>query len=269
MIAMAVNNPRPMVTLTTDFGVGSPYVAQMKGVLFSRNPELCIVDISHGIPPQDIRAGAIVLDEVCRRFPPRTIHVAVIDPGVGTPRELVFVKVGPQRYVAPDNGLLSCVVQRRRPDAIVAITNPLYFMPDISSTFHGRDIMAPVAAHLSLGLHPERLGPPRDSLVLLPDMEPLVESQQVAGHVVQIDSFGNVITNITARHLASLADRGGARVTFCGASIAGIVTTYGEKPAGTLIALIGSSDRLELAEVNGNAAVRLSASVGDSVVVTW
>src|SRR5689334_3266651 len=120
---------RPLVTLTTDFGTGSPYVAQMKGVLLSRNPELQIIDVTHDIPHQNVSAGALVLHDVCPRFPPRTIHIAVVDPGVGTQRKIVYVKCGEQQYIAPDNGLLTHVILRSRPTILREISNRLYFLP--------------------------------------------------------------------------------------------------------------------------------------------
>jgi S-adenosylmethionine hydrolase len=266
---MAVIHSRPIVTLTTDFGGGSPYVAQMKGVLLSRNPELQLVDITHDIPPQDIRAGALVVDDVCRRFPPRTIHIVVVDPGVGTERDVVFVRTGQQRYVAPNNGVLTLAAQRLPPDQIIAVTNRLYFLPEVWPTFHGRDVMAPVAAHLSLGLQPERLGSQLSALVTLPLPIPRVEAERIVGSVLQVDSFGNVITNITTQHLVNVPATAGIRVRIRDAEVAGLVRTYGDDPPGKLVALIGSAGRLELAIVNGNASGQLRASVDDEVIVVW
>ncbi|MGE0755993.1 MAG: S-adenosyl-l-methionine hydroxide adenosyltransferase family protein [Pirellulaceae bacterium] len=266
---MSSNSARPVVTLTTDFGTGSPYVAQMKGVLLTRNSDLQVVDVTHDIPPQDVRQAALVVDEVSRRFPPRTIHIVVVDPGVGTDRLIVYAKLGQQRYVAPDNGCLSLAAARTPPELLVGITNRLYFSPEVSATFHGRDIMAPVAAHLSLGLHPERLGPRLAALVQIPAVEPTVKVNLIHGQVLWIDSFGNVITNITTRHLALGPAGAPVTVGFGEHRITGIVTTYGQSTPGSLVALIGSSGRLELAVVNGNAASLLAARPDDPVHVSW
>ena len=145
-----------LITLMTDFGAGSPYVAAMKGVILSINPSVTLVDLTHAIPPQDVREGALVLEDVAPYFPPGTIHVAVVDPGVGTDRAILYAEIGSQRYVAPDNGLLSRLSRNTPPSRIVRLTNPDYWLRPVSATFHGRDIMAPVAARLSLGLDPAK-----------------------------------------------------------------------------------------------------------------
>jgi S-adenosylmethionine hydrolase len=241
----------------------------MKGVLLSRNPDLQIVDITHSIRPQDIRHGAIVVDDVCHRFPPRTIHVVVVDPGVGTQREVVFAKLGAQRYVAPNNGLLTLAALRTPPDLIVAVTNRLYFLPEVAPTFHGRDIMAPTAAHISLGLHPERLGPRLDSLISIPAIDAVAEPTRILGRVLQIDSFGNVVTNISAQQWSLVPTGLPVRVCCNSHEVTEIVATYGQRPPGTIVALLGSSGRLEVAEVNGNAAARLGITEDQEVTVTW
>jgi hypothetical protein len=144
--------PSSIITLTTDFTTGSPYVAAMKGVILSIHPGALIVDITHDIPHQDIRQGAIVLAEATRFFPAETIHVAVVDPGVGTERRIVLARSGDQYFIAPDNGLLSGLARRNPPSTMFTVANPEHWLPEVSATFHGRDIMAPVAARLSLGL---------------------------------------------------------------------------------------------------------------------
>lgn len=264
---MTANKARPIVTLTTDFGTSSPYIAQMKGIILTRNPELQLVDITHDISPQDIHGGAIVLDDVSRRFPHGTIHVAVVDPGVGTERQIVFAQIGEQRFIAPDNGLLTFVVRRTKPQLIVAVTKETYFLPEVHPTFHGRDIMAPVAAHLSLGLRPQRLGDQLDSLVMLPIAEPVIEAQRITGVVLQIDRFGNLITNITTNDLMAAKLNPQIHVRCRDQEIEGLVNTYGDRVPGTLVALVGSNGRLEIALVHGSASDRLGARVGDEVVV--
>ena len=261
--------PRPIITLTTDFGEGSAYVAQMKGVILSLNPEVTIVDLTHCIPPQDVRRGAITLDEVARRFPPGTVHVAVVDPGVGTNRRIVLVESAVQAFVAPDNGLLSLVAKRSVRRQIISITNRSYWIEPVSATFHGRDIMAPVAAHLTLGVEPSALGDAIDDLTALKWSEVLVKEKTVLGSVVAVDSFGNLISDIRQSDLAAANFDPIEKPTIqCGeSSVEGIVQTYGEAPAGSLVALMGSGGFLELAIVNGNAANKLGIVVGAGVIV--
>ncbi len=148
-----------IITLTTDFGVGSRYVAAMKGVILSINPQAQIIDLSHAVPPRDIRAGAIALAETARWFPPGTIHVAVVDPGVGNKRRIVYAQMGTQHFVAPDNGVLSRLALLDRPTKIFGVDDPQHWLPEVSRTFHGRDIMAPVAAQAQLGAGPRKAWP--------------------------------------------------------------------------------------------------------------
>src|SRR5687768_15648786 len=188
---------RPLITLTTDFGNGSPYVAQVKGAILSVGREVDLVDITHGVAPQNVREGAVVLADATPRFPAGTIHVAVVDPGVGTKRRLVYAEISQQRYLAPDNGLLTLLARRWPPTRILSLENRRYWAPQPSSTFHGRDILAPVAAHLACGIDPADLGPPTDSLLLLDVPDPIRAPGSVCGEVQYVDSFGNLITNIS------------------------------------------------------------------------
>lgn len=258
---------KSIITLLTDFGSDSPYVAAMKGVVLTINPAAMIVDITHRVPPQDIRAGAFVLGQVCSRFPAGTLHVAVVDPGVGTERGLVYLEVGQQRFVGPDNGLFSRVASGAA--KIHALENRSYWLPEVSSTFHGRDIMAPVAAHLSLGLDAERLGPRVPSLVPFEWPQPRIEQRRMIGEIQAIDTFGNLITNISETDLDQIPQRGTARITCGGHRISGICRTYGDCSAGTLVALVGSTGYLELAIVNGNARQELGVAVSVAVRVEW
>ena len=259
------STPR-LITLLTDFGTGSPYVAAMKGAILSTNPAAMLVDLTHAVPPQDIREGALVLEEIAPRFPPGTIHVAVVDPGVGTQRAIVYACIAGQHYVAPDNGLLSRLVLDTPPTQVVRLSRAEYWGQPVSATFHGRDIMAPVAARLSLGLDPALLGEPLAGLTTL-DWPPVrVTPGRVEGAVLRIDSFGNLITNIGRALLDSLP---AARwqTTCRGRTIDGLAETYGQAPPGTFVAVIGSTGRLELALVQGSAAAALGACVGDAVRV--
>jgi len=259
---------RRIITLTTDFGTGSPYVAQMKGVILRIDPESAIVDITHEVAPQNIRQAALVLEEIAPRFPDATAHVCVVDPGVGTDRKIVLVQAGSQFFIAPDNGVLSRIVRSRPPAAAVALTNRDYWLHPVSSTFHGRDIMAPVAAHFCSGVPPGDFGTTVERLEMLDWPEPRTDGRQLRGSVLYVDSFGNLITNIDRDLVQSLGEPALLQVRCGGRTVRGIVRTYGEAPAGSLIALFGSGDRLEVAVVEGSAARRLGAEPDQEVIVT-
>jgi hypothetical protein len=264
-----------IITLTTDFGVGSPYVAAMKGVMLSIDPDARLIDLSHAIQPQQIRQAAMILADTTPLFPADSLHVVVVDPGVGTTRAIVYVEMGTQRYLCPDNGLLSLVQKRARlakpcePTMIRHITSEQHFRHPVSPTFHGRDIMAPIAAHLSLGLAPESLGPPLESLQELNWPGAVKVANRMTGEIIAEDSFGNLITNITRTQLEGVPT--GTEVgVFCeDHETRGIFTTYADQPAMTLIALIGSGDQLELAIVDDNAATMLGLGVGAPVEIRW
>lgn len=261
--------PPPIVTLTTDFGEGSRYVGAMKGVLLAINPALTIVDISHSVPPQNVRQGAIVLAESTPYFPEGTIHVAVIDPGVGTRRDIIYAEFGGQRYVGPNNGLFTCLAERAKPGNMRVVQHKEHWLDQPSHTFHGRDIMAPVAARLSLGLDPAKLGPTCMELVRtsLPQAERV--AQRIEGEVIEVDSFGNLITNITSDMLEEVP-RGEETQIRCDEHVTmGIFSAYGDQPPMTLIALIGSGGKLELAIVDDSAKIMLGVGVGTPVTVEW
>jgi S-adenosyl-L-methionine hydrolase (adenosine-forming) len=260
--------PRPIITLTTDFGTDSPYVAQMKGVILSINREIEIVDITHQVPPQDVRRAALVLAEVAPRFPRGSLHICVVDPGVGTDREIVFVQIGTQFFIAPDNGVLSRLLRHGLPRHAVKLRNQTIWLHPVSDTFHGRDIMAPVAACFVSGAHPELFGPPIERLQTLDWPEPQIEGRQVRGCVLYVDSFGNLITNIDRQQVEQLSGRREMSISCARRTIRGIVRTYGRAAAGSLVALIGSNGLLEIAVVQGNAARQLGAESGQEVVLT-
>lgn len=258
-----------VITLTTDFGTGSPYAAAMKGVMLSINPDATLIDITHDIPAQDVRRGAVVLDDVAERFPDGTIHVAVVDPGVGTRRAILYARIGQQHYVVPDNGLLSRLVTRAPPSRIIRVSNPEHWIDPVSATFHGRDIMAPVAARLSLGLDPEQLGPPAEKLATLSWPKVHQTPTRLEGMVQEIDSFGNLITNIAGEMLANRPTDERVCIVCDIYETWGIYRTYADQLGGTLVALVGSTGRLELAVVEDNAAERLGVQVGTPVIVSW
>jgi S-adenosylmethionine hydrolase len=261
--------PSRVITLTTDFGSGSPYVAAMKGVVLSINPQATLIDITHDVPPQDIRQGAVAVADASIRFPANSIHVAVVDPGVGTQRKVVYACFGQHHFIAPDNGLLDRLAAQRDPDKIVALTNPKYWLPEVSATFHGRDIMAPVAAHLSLGTDPDDLGAPQEKLVRLDWPEVRIVPGEITGSVESIDSFGNLITDIDELALSDCPKDESVRVCCDEHETYGIFRAYGDQPEMTLIALIGSSGKLELAIVNESAKIMLGVAAGAPVTVSW
>ncbi len=258
-----------IITLTTDFGTGSPYVAAMKGVILSIDPGATIVDITHDIAAQDVREGAIVLADVAERFPAETIHVAVVDPGVGTDRAILYVRIGSQQYVCPDNGLLSRLTSRTPPSKVIRVTNAEFFLGEVSPTFHGRDIMAPVAAHLCGGLDPEQLGSPVETWSELDWPEVRLKSDRIEGEVLRIDSFGNLVTNITADMLEGRLTDGRVCIVCNIYETWGIYATYADQLPGMFIALIGSTGHLELAVVSDDAASRLGIPLGAPVSVSW
>lgn len=257
-----------IITLTTDFSRADAYVAQMKGVILSINPDATIVDVTHEIPPQSIAVGAIVLGQAWQTFPQGTIHVAVVDPGVGTCRGLLAANYSGHLFVLPNNGLLSYVLKSGASEQIVKLQNQSYWRHPVSSTFHGRDIMAPVAAHLSLGVPVGELGPPATDVELLELPAPRVEGQWLIGEIIAIDGFGNLVTNIERSHFVQLSSSD-VVVRCCRQRINSISTTYGEHSAGTVIALWGSHGHLELASVNGSIAALIGAHVSDSVEISW
>ena len=265
--------PEPIITLTTDFGLGSPYIAEMKGVIYAHHPAARIVDITHAVPAQDIRAGALALAQTTHWFPAGTIHVAVVDPGVGSARSILYAELAGQRYVLPDNGLLSGVMRglanQAEPFTMIAIENRAYWREAVSTTFHGRDIMAPVAARLSMGLDPRLLGPPRGEMVRLCWPEAKVLAAKIEGEVISIDSFGNLVTNITAEMLAQVPPAAEVTIRCDEHETLGIWQSYADQPPMTLMALVGSSGALELAIVDDSAKIMLGVRVGEKVTVAW
>lgn len=259
---------RPLITLTTDFGEGSPYIAQMKGAILSVNPKATLVDVTHSIRPQSIVHGAFVLADTWRYFPIGTIHVAVIDPGVGTDRKLVCVTCAGHHFILPDNGLLTAALQDNDASSIVWLSDSRFHRDNVCETFHGRDIMGPVAAHLSLGVAPRNFGRSTETLARINLPQPKVAGNQMTGEVILIDSFGNLVTNISRTHLASSC-QGHPEVWLGGKRVGRLNTTYGDSESGDLVALFGSAQRLEIAIVDGDAATVGLSRIGDEVVVKW
>jgi S-adenosylmethionine hydrolase len=254
-----------LITLTTDFGLQDGYVGTMKGVILGINPQATIVDLCHDIAPQDVREAAYVLYTAYHHFPPRTVHVVVVDPGVGSERRAIALRTRQAVFVAPDNGVLSYVVAQAEILGIVHLTNPRYWLAEVSATFHGRDIFAPVAGHLSRGVPFSELGQPIHDIVLLPLPQPKARPDgTLIGHILHVDRFGNCITDVRAERLPT---EGPLTVEVAGRRIVGLSPTYASGEEGEFVTLIGSEGHLEIAVRGGSAAQALGARAGDEIVV--
>lgn len=258
----------PLITLTTDFGNGSHYVAEAKGVILALNPDARIVDLSHDIPAQELRQAAFFLVSTLPYFPPEALHVVVVDPGVGSERAILYVELANLRLLVPDNGCWTWLLeQERRRPRVIRLSDKRFWRSRISATFHGRDIFAPVAANLSLGLTPRELGPMVSDWVRLDRPAPRYEANGISGEVLYVDHFGNLITNIPGEAL-TLDDRP-KRVRIAGVEVPRIVRTYSDAEPGTLVVLVSSSEWLEVAVNLGHAARQLDASIGTPVTIEW
>jgi len=258
-----INTESPLITLTTDFGLSDPYVAAIKGVLRTRCPEARIDDLSHAIPPQDLFAAAYFLVGAVPYFPPGTIHLVVVDPGVGTGRHAMLAAAGGQYFVCPDNGMLSLFLRVYPLQEARLITNPALMLHPVSPTFHGRDIFTPAAAFLACGGPPQDLGPPLDTLEMLPFKTPVRNGPELVGAVVHVDHFGNCITNIHRREAPPEAIH---TVSTAGNRLR-LRATYAQAAPGATLALYGSTGYLEIAVREGSAARFLHLERGAPVRV--
>lgn len=257
------------ISLTTDFGTRDGNVGVMKGVIYRIAPHAKIIDLSHEISPQNIFEAAFTLSGRAYYFPTNTIHIVVVDPGVGTVRRPIAAQIGAQRFVGPDNGVFTPLLMRAEredwPVKIVHTDKPKYWLPEISNVFHGRDIFSPVGAHLAAGVLLEDLGTLIDDPVRIRLPYPKRTALGWVGEVIHVDHFGNVISNIRQENLAEMDD---VNVMVCGTTIAGLVRTFGERAPGSLVALFGSTGYLLFSVVNGSGAERLQPKIGDVVTVT-
>jgi S-adenosyl-L-methionine hydrolase (adenosine-forming) len=259
-----------IVTLTTDFGDDSPYASAMKGVLLSVNPAVQIVDLTHRIPPQDIWHAAFFLAEAIPFFPPRALHVVVVDPGVGTSRSILYAETGNHRLLVPDNGVLTLLARQQPITRARLVTEPRFWRANVSHTFHGRDIFAPVAGHLSMGLDPTELGPVADEWAQLRMPAVTTEGNVLRGTVLFVDRFGNLLTDLPTNRLPDHTVLLRGRQTASGAiweRPVRVVRTYGEAASGEMVALISSFGWWEFAVVNGHAADALGYRRGDRIEV--
>ena len=254
----------PIITLTTDFGMADGYVGTMKGVILSIAPEATLVDLSHQVPAQNVQTAAFLIYQAVPFFPSETIHLVVVDPGVGSQRRALAVHTAQGIFVAPDNGVLSYVLASADVREAVSLTKPAYQLPQVSATFHGRDIFAPAAAHLANGVSLERLGPRAINLLRLPLSQPERRPNgDLVAHVMHVDQFGNLILDVTA-------DDVDAECVFelGGRSIEGVSGTFADVAHGELVAYVGSSrDHVEIAVRNSDAAQELEIGIGDRVLI--
>jgi S-adenosylmethionine hydrolase len=260
--------PMSFLTLTTDFGNKDGFVGAMRGVIWSICPEVQIADITHNVPPQDVMSGAIALWRAAPFFPVNTIHIAVVDPGVGTERRPMVAKIGGHYFVGPDNGLFTPLMldcERVGGEMIfIHLDKPQYWLYNVSHTFHGRDIFAPVAAYLAKGVSLMDLGTPFTDVVRLTMPQAEKISNGWRAHVTAVDAFGNLTTDLSA---SALDGRRDVWIKIKGQIIDGLVDSYGYRKPGDLISLIDSEGFIEVAVVNGNAAKTLGAKHGDIVEV--
>ncbi len=255
-----------IITLLTDFGQMDGYVAAMKGVMLGLDPAVKLVDISHEIEPQNVPAGAFILEAHFRYFPAGTVHLAVIDPGVGSERAALACYAGGHFFVAPDNGLLDFCLSFSDLQA-VRLTQKKFWRETISSTFHGRDIFAPVAAHLAHGESLHHLGEPFVLQRKLPPLKCSIEEKVLHGQIAYIDRFGNLISNISEQQLREFAKNQPVTVALAGLLIGGLSKAYAEVPPNAPVALIGSFGFLEIGVNLGNAQLRFGAQRGTPIAI--
>jgi S-adenosylmethionine hydrolase len=267
---------RRFITLTTDFGLSDPYVASIKGSIYSTNPDAAVIDVSHDIRPQNIEQAIFILEYALPYLPENSIHVLVVDPGVGTDRRGVALTTPQGIFVAPDNGLLSVALSDEVRSAVTSpsavalpphynayqLTNDSYHRTPVSVTFHGRDIFSPVAAHLSLGVPPKDLGPPLTEIVAVPPFRATSDADgSLSARIVHIDRYGNLITNVRAGQIAA----GVASIEIADRSISGLSRTYLDTT--NLTAIVASTGFLAIVMPNGSAAAELGIDIGEPVAV--
>ena len=257
------------VTLTTDFGLKDGNVGVMKGVIWQIAPHAQIADLSHNISPQNVAEAALILLRSTPYFPRDSVHVVVVDPGVGTDRRPIAARLGSQLYVAPDNGVLTLLIERAEQEQetieFVHLDKPQFWLKEISHVFHGRDIFAPAGGHLAAGKALVEMGTPINDPVRLKLPKPQRTENGLRGEVIHIDHFGNISSNIRIENLGEVKE---AIIRLCGTEIHGMVQTFGERPVGELVALYGSTGNLIVSVVNGSAAQRLEAGIVDEIEVT-
>lgn len=258
---------KKIITLLTDFGLSDSYIGSMKGVILSINPEVHLIDITHDIRPQSVLSAAFILSTVYTYFPKGSIHLAVVDPGVGTERRAICVATKDYHFVGPDNGVFTYIFHHDQDSKVYELTNKRYFRETISLTFHGRDIFAPVAAHLSMGLPPSKIGTIVEDYESIDLLEPAASRGILKGVVVHQDRFGNLITNISLKVFSDFVGNGSYEIVAGSWRTHLIRETYAQVAPGELLLVFGSAGYLEISENMGNASARLGLDVGSPIKI--
>lgn len=258
---------RPVIALLTDFGTRDHYAGTMKGVALTICPDAMLIDITHDVPAHDVLAGALELAAAYKYFPPGTIFLVVVDPGVGSARRGIAAEIGDYRFVAPDNGVLTAVVDEHAPKKVVELSERKYARATVSRTFEGRDRFAPAAAWLAKGIDLAALGRPAGVIQRLDIPQPEVDSDRIVGTVLRVDRFGNLITNIDRRTFDKIAG-GPLEIQIGSHQVSKVVSTYTDVAPGEICALFGSTDHLEVAANGASAAASLGLSRGAPVHVS-
>jgi S-adenosyl-L-methionine hydrolase (adenosine-forming) len=258
---------KSVVTFTTDFGVEDHFVGTMKGVVLGINPDAQLVDICNAVPPFDVLAGALTIAQAYGYYPAGSVHLVVVDPGVGTSRRPIVADTGKHVFVGPDNGVLSLIFDRQERVTVRHVTAEHYFLHPVSTTFHGRDIFAAIAGHVSRGVDLSKLGDPVSDYVRLQLPQARLEDQRIVGEVLKLDRFGNIITNIPRRAVAHFTNLNpdGFVIRMGSAEITHLRTAYAQAAAGELFGILGSMGYLEIAANRGSAVEITGAKVGDMV----
>ena len=261
--------PRKIATLTTDFGLKDPYAAEMKAAILTICPNATVIDITHEIAKFDIRMGAFILASASPYFPKGSVHVAVVDPGVGTKRRSILVQTTQGFFVGPDNGVLILAAEKQGVTRIHELSNPKLMLPKVSSTFHGRDIFAPAAAHLLNAVKPAEFGPEIREAVKPEFAKVARKNDALIGEVLNVDGFGNIVTNINEEEVAQSRLKAVVDVKLPACKLRlSLFKAYGEAKPRQPLALIGSHGFLEVAVNQGNAAKRFKAKPGDKITVS-
>ncbi|UCD84352.1 MAG: SAM-dependent chlorinase/fluorinase [Deltaproteobacteria bacterium] len=254
-----------IITLITDFGLADGYVGALKGVILRINPKVRIIDITHEIEAHNVFEAAFVLAAACRFFPRGSVHLVIVDPGVGSKRKPILMETEDYYFVGPDNGSFSLIPEFSVIKRVTEISEPKYLLPRISDTFHGRDIFAPVAAYLTRGVDPREFGSPIKKYRRLRIPRPRKKGREIKGEIIHIDRFGNLISNITEEGTRDLFGGKGCQITIGGRRLSRISRYYSEVKKGGVLAIFGSSGFLEISVNQGNASQALSLGKGDPI----
>lgn len=253
--------------MLTDFGLKDSYIGAMKGVILSINPEAHIIDITHDVEPQSVLKAAFILYTTYSYFPKGTIHLSVVDPGVGTERRPIGISTQNYHFVGPDNGVFGLILSKHKDSEVFELINKTYFREKISQTFHGRDIFAPVAAHLSLGVTLDKIGRVIKDYKRVEIPEPLVTQRILEGQIIHRDRFGNLVTNVSHEIFSHFIGHGSFEIEVGPFKTQALRSAYAEVAAGELLAIFGSTGYLEISENMGNASTQLGLGVGDPVKI--